>query len=256
SMPTSLLGLSARMQAGKTTVSKAVALEMQALRISFGSVVADEAEKQRLDITREVLQDLGESMVRADVYGFCQRVLDSKGWRKGMSIVVDGVRHKKVLLALREMVEPDYFGLMYLNIDRETQLKRWKSEDIPYTKSLQELEQHSTEVEVLKVLPDFSDLILDGAKNVNLIVKKIVAWSESEGFIESWSERNERRIYLAKSLDDGSLSDDEQKEFELLQDSFSQYLLAKFDPYKQRENPHKVRLEQIQQKLKQERRGN
>ena len=251
-MPTSLLGLSARMQAGKTTVSKAVASEMHAVRISFGRVVSEEAEKQQLDITRETLQNLGESMVQEDVYGFCQRVLDSKGWQKGMSIVVDGVRHKRVLLALREIVEPDYFGLMYLNIDRKTQLERWKSEDIPYTKSLEELEQHSTEIEVLKVLPDFSDLILDGAKKVELTVKKIIAWSESEGFIESWEARNERRIYLAKKHTEGLLSNEDAREFELLQDSYSQYLLAKFYPFKQSENPHIVRLKQIQERLKQE----
>ena len=251
-MPTSLLGLSARMQAGKTTVSKAVASKMGAVRISFGRVVLDEAQRQQLDVTRETLQDLGESMVQDDVYGFCQRVLDSKDWQKGMSIVVDGVRHKRVLLALREIVEPDYFGLMYLNIDRRTQLERWKNEDIPYTKSLEELEQHATEIEVLRVLPDFSDLILDGAKNVNLIVKKIIAWSESEGFIGSWDARNERRIYLAKKHTDGSLSTEEARDFELLQDSYSQYLLAKFYPYKQSENPHAVRLKQIQERLKQE----
>ena len=143
-MPTSMLGVSARMQAGKTTVSTAVATEMNAVRISFGRVVADEAKKRDYDLTREVLQDLGESMVQVDVFGFCHRVLESEGWTKGMSIVVDGVRHKRVLLALREIVEPDYFGLMYLNIDRATQLERWKSEDIPYTRSLEELEQHPT----------------------------------------------------------------------------------------------------------------
>ena len=245
-MNISMLGFSARMAAGKTVVSNGVALAMGAKRIAFGGVVREEAGSRGIAATRENLQDLGESLVQEDVDAFCLRALDRNGWTTGSSIVVDGVRHVRVLDKLREMVEPNYFGLMYLNVDRETQLQRWKTEDLPYTKSLQELESHPTEIEVLTTLPQRADLVLDGKQTIDRIVRDVIRWSTSNSLLGDWEMRNERRILLTKKSIDGSLATTENEELDLLQASFAQYLAIQYDPYQRTTNSHRSKLEALQ----------
>jgi hypothetical protein len=166
-------------------------------------------------------------MVQEDVVGFCDRALSIGGWVRGKSLVVDGVRHVVVLNTLRQIVEPDYFGLVYLNIDRQTQRERWNREDLPYKKTLEELERHPTEIEVLNTLPDFSDLVLDGKLPVQTIVTDIRQWCESGDFRGNWDERNQRRIELAKRFSRNEIDPDEAKEFDLLQRSYFEYLATK-----------------------------
>ena len=241
-----MLGFSARMAAGKTVVSNGVAEAIGAKRIAFGGLVREEAGIRGIPATRENLQDLGESLVQEDVDAFCVRVLQRNGWTAGNSIVVDGVRHVRVLDKIREIVEPQYFGLMYLNVDRETQLHRWKTEDLPYTKSLQELESHPTEIEVLTTLPQRADLVLDGGQTVDRIVRDVLRWSTSNSKLGDWEMRNERRILLTRKSIEGGLATSEIEELELLQGSFAQYLAIQHDPCQRTINSHSSKLEELQ----------
>lgn len=250
-MNVSMFGLSARMAAGKTSVSKGVAEAIYAKRISFGGVVREEAQKQSVPFTREALQDLGQSLVQEDVGKFCQRVLAEAGWTPGDSIVVDGVRHVAVLDTLRQIVQPKYFALLYLSVDRDTQRERWKSEDLTYTKSLEELEAHPTEIEVLQKLPEHADLVLDGKHSVPHIVKDVIRWSKSKSILgKDWDARNERRLELCQKAARDLLTQEEREEFELLQSSFAQYLAVRFDPYQTTDNTHQQRYLELAARLR------
>ncbi len=80
---TAVLGFSAKMAAGKTSVSTRVAERLHAPRVSFGAYVLKAARSRGLPETREVLQDLGESFVQKDADDFCLRVLEDGGWKHG-----------------------------------------------------------------------------------------------------------------------------------------------------------------------------
>src|SRR5262245_37743225 len=98
--PSAVLSFAAPIEAGKTTVSTRVAELLIAPRVSFGEYLRGLARERGLEMTREVLQDLGEQLVRKDVRGFCEDVLKQQPWEPGRPLIIDGVRHIEVLEAL------------------------------------------------------------------------------------------------------------------------------------------------------------
>ncbi len=99
-------------------------------------------------MTRETLQDLGDELVRSDVRAFCLDVLKQQPWSPGVPLIIDGVRHVEVLVALGEILSPAPEYLVYINVDRMTQKKRLKHDELRHKKTLEELEQHPTELQV------------------------------------------------------------------------------------------------------------
>jgi hypothetical protein len=181
-------------------------------------------------VTREALQELGDELVRRDIRGFCEDVLKENPWRSGVPLVIDGVRHLEVLRELHELLAPAPEYLIYINVDRRTQLNRLELDDLPHTKPLEELEQHPTEVQVRSVLPDKAHLVLDGTLPAEELAHRVVdflARAGRTGGVQGWDQKNKRRIELAEKKSREHLRGPELAEFDQLQTEYFDYLHAK-----------------------------
>lgn len=172
--PSVVLGFAAPIEAGKTTVSTSVAERLKAPRVSFGSYIRKVAEQKGMEITRDVLQDLGDEMVRRGVREFCQEVLKQQPCHPGVPLVIDGVRHLEVLNVLEELLAPAAAYLIYIKVDRQTQATRLLRDELRHAKPLEELEKHATEEQVRRVLPDKAALILDGTRPPEELTMKVI----------------------------------------------------------------------------------
>jgi len=155
-----LLCFSGPIEGGKTKLSMRLASKLGLPWVGFGHFLRKVARQLSYPITRESLQNLGQSLVQKDIRQFCVDVLQEVNWKPGMSIVIDGIRHAEVLKTLRDLSAPSRVYLIYLQVGQETQLDRLKKDDLPAEKPLIELEQHSTEVQVLATLPYDADLVI------------------------------------------------------------------------------------------------
>jgi hypothetical protein len=230
--PSSVLGFAAPIEAGKTTLSIAVADRLRAPRVSFGEYLRWLAGERNLPVTREVLQDLGDQLVKRDVHDFCRGVLQRQPWRPGVPLVIDGVRHLEVLEALAEILAPAPGYLIYIKVDRATQAKRLLKDDLRHEKPLEELEQHPTERQVRSVLPDKAALVLDGTRPADELTMKVLEFLETKagllGAERDWGEKNTRRLELAEKKGTGDLDGAEVAEFDQLQTEYFDYLDAKY----------------------------
>ncbi|MGH2749410.1 MAG: hypothetical protein ACRDK3_00795 [Actinomycetota bacterium] len=90
-------------------------------------------------------------------------------------MVVDGVRHVKVVHALREILAPDPFVLVFLDPPEPDEWeRRLRAKGIASLHELNQLEIHPAELEVMQVR-DLADLILKTTQSVELIADEVVA---------------------------------------------------------------------------------
>jgi transcriptional regulator with XRE-family HTH domain/dephospho-CoA kinase len=171
-----VLGLSGRSGSGKTEVSKAIAHDLGWNRASFGDYVRSFARSQGLDPSDIlVLQDLGEKLVRQGAEQFCQSVLTHFNWKSGEPLVIDGVRHEEIAIALSRLVAPLDFRLVHLDVDDETRtgrlLRRGTQESY-----VNVIEHHPTETQTITTLPGRADLRLGTTRPLDEVVHQIVTW--------------------------------------------------------------------------------
>jgi cytidylate kinase/transcriptional regulator with XRE-family HTH domain/Zn-dependent peptidase ImmA (M78 family) len=171
-----VLAFSGKIGSGKTTLSQQVADALGWRRASFGEYLSMFAKSQGLDDSREVLQELGESLVSRNPDDFCRSVLAHFGWRSGEPLVIDGVRHATIFEALRRIVAPLDLRLVFVNVDEDTRLKRLKKTDRDVIGRLQEVEAHSTERDVVNTLPSLASRHIRGDRPPNEVVREIVGW--------------------------------------------------------------------------------
>lgn len=177
-MKTILICFAGRIGSGKTTVSKVVADTLKWQRASFGDCVRMEAFRQGLDESRQVLQRLGESLVE-DPDKFCRLLLKKYSWKPGQNLIIDGIRHSKILDSLRKLTDPSEVFLVFVSTDEKIIKKRFAEENPLRKDDLMSIEAHSTETEVKTILPAKSSLIVDGARPIKILVKEIMAWLKS-----------------------------------------------------------------------------
>lgn len=179
-MKTILICFAGRIASGKTTLSQAVAENLEWPRVGFGDCVRMEARRKGLDETRNVLQNIGESLVE-DPDEFCRLLLQRISWEPGCHMVIEGIRHTRILDSLRRITAPSKVLLIFIET-KEQILKSRLAERYKQKKEegLLGLESHSTEREVLTNLPDAADLIVDGSRSVEILVRQIMGWLPRE----------------------------------------------------------------------------
>ncbi|OAI51260.1 hypothetical protein AYO44_05005 [Planctomycetaceae bacterium SCGC AG-212-F19] len=180
SPPSAVLSFAAPIGAGKTTVSTSVAKSLDAPRISFGEYLRNVAREMGMELTREALQNLGDQLVTRNVRGFCEAVLAQQPWEAGKPLIIDGVRHVEILDTLGEIFSPAREYLIYINLDRTTQAKRFKNNPLPHEKTLDQLEEHPTELQVRSRLADRAVLVLDGTKDPNELARIVIEFLASK----------------------------------------------------------------------------
>ena len=170
-----VLAFAGKIGSGKSTLSEEVANALQWKRASFGDYVRTVAKSQGLETSREVLQELGASLAKKPEE-FCRAMLAHYGWQSGEPLVIDGVRHKEILDALRLIVAPLEVRVVYLDIDEEKRHQRLMQEEEGDPKKLAQVESHSTEQQVGDLLPKIADLKVSGDRPVEELVRDIVTW--------------------------------------------------------------------------------
>lgn len=223
---TTVLGTSAPMGVGSSDVTRRAANALNVCYASFGQYVLKEAEKRGIAITRETLQDLGQSLVDSDVQGFCSNVLQDSGWQTGTPLVIDGIRHLKVLDTLKTIVEPCKFAPVFLNISSHG--TPWTKTELPHTKPLDELERHSTEHDLM-ALRERAAMLITCDQTIDEVIRYIKRFmrllNSGQVYVDkSWDQRNRRRLELIDKEESCGLSESESDELELLQHSFTGYI--------------------------------
>jgi transcriptional regulator with XRE-family HTH domain/dephospho-CoA kinase/Zn-dependent peptidase ImmA (M78 family) len=170
-----VLAFSGKIGSGKSTLSQEVAHALQWKRASFGDYVRTVAKSEGLEPSRDVLQELGASLAKKPEE-FCRAMLAHYGWQSGEPLVIDGVRHKEILDALRRIVAPLEVRVVYLAIDDQKRHERLMQEDQIDEKKLGQVEAHSTEKQVMDVLPKIADLTVSAERPIEDLVRDIVTW--------------------------------------------------------------------------------
>lgn len=171
-----VIGFAGKIASGKSTISAEVAKALGWPRASFGDYLRIFAKSSGLGESREVLQEIGASLVAKDVEGFCRAVLTHYQWSAGEPLIVDGIRHAEVVDALRRLVAPLELRLVYIDVDEEARRARLRQDDGDLPEKLQMVERHSTEEQVKNRVPALADLRLPGDKPVVELVSTVVNW--------------------------------------------------------------------------------
>ncbi len=161
---------------GKSTLSTAVAKALGWPRVSFGDYVRTEARRRGLGKSREVLQNVGVSLIEGGWEPFCRAVLAQAVWQPGQSLVVDGVRHAEVVQELQRLVAPSKLLLVFIATSEPVRKNRLRERNMADYRKLQRIESHSTEAQVKTVLQGMVDLTVDGTQSTDILRQGIVAW--------------------------------------------------------------------------------
>jgi cytidylate kinase len=163
-------------QTGKTTLSRRLALELGCKFVSFGDFVRREATRQGIDNpTRQDLQDLGQQLVKINPERFCQRVLESVNFTPGEELVMDGLRHKKVLDVLSQITHNQPIKLIYLTASPEIRRSR-----CPQDIDLASVDSHEVESSSETEIRPLADLVINTQANQINTVESISDWVRSD----------------------------------------------------------------------------
>ena len=160
-----VVALSGSIGSGKSHLARALAGRLGCPTAAFGALVRREAAARDLPATRAALQDLGERLL-ADLgpLEFTRRLLVGSDWSPGDPLVVDGVRHLRVLDALRALVAPT--PLRHLHVEAPEAVRRARraarGEDPG-----EDPERHRNEAEVDEGLRARADRVVDGSADTD-----------------------------------------------------------------------------------------
>jgi dephospho-CoA kinase len=158
-MRAQVIALTGRRGAGKTAIGQALAVQLGWRFASFGDYIRSVARTRGRPESDVVLQDLGATFVERDPQGLVAGVLDTVSWKPGEPVVVDGIRHERILRLLEERVAPLPVVLVYVDVPEEQRLERLRQRGEPTDR---DVEEHSTEEEVRTVLPKLAAFTVTG----------------------------------------------------------------------------------------------
>lgn len=165
---------------GKTTVSKHVASSLGYLWVSFGEYIRKVATARGYSLTRETLQDLGTELITKGWLVFCGAVLSEIAWQSAPGIVVDGVRHVEAIEALRDLIHPSSFLLVYVTLPEPIRLQRVHQRDSLSTEEFERAEEHPVESQITGALPSLADLCVDNTRSDEEVTQEVIAWINSK----------------------------------------------------------------------------
>ena len=159
-MPGPAVAFAGKIGVGKSAISSLLAFELGWKRTSFGSYIRSVASERREEPGREILQKIGEELEATDPEGLCRSVLNSVAWQNGEPVVIDGIRHLRILGILRELVKPQPLCLIYLDVQETTRKARLANRQGGDLVSLATIDAHSTEHDVRTCLQGVADYCL------------------------------------------------------------------------------------------------
>jgi cytidylate kinase len=169
---------SGRIAIGKTSVSKALAKELNCPWTGFGDYLRAVATKRGLNAEdRDQLQRLGESTIQEHGFEwFCKEVIAAANWMGDSPLVIDGIRHVEAFQTVARLLASHKSVLIHLAIDSEETLRSravQRGIDLPRRAAW---ETHSTEQQVLGMLPSIADLIVPADLPLDEITTRILSY--------------------------------------------------------------------------------
>lgn len=169
-----VIGIIGKIRSGKSSLSRGLSENLKWPYVSFGDEVRSITRRRGLNPSREVLQTIGEELVAKGAKEFCEAVLAQAEWQPGQSLVVDGIRHLKIVGILRDVVRPSVLRLVYVKTADDVRESRLAN-GINEPEDIKRIEHHSTEQQVGTILPRLVDLTVDGEKPIGGLISEIRA---------------------------------------------------------------------------------
>jgi dephospho-CoA kinase len=160
-----IIAIAGPIGSGKTTLARALADCLGAKTVGFGDFVRSKARAQGLgDSDRQVLQDLGNSLVIADAAGFLDEALHWAGHKTGDDLLLDGLRHSSVweALAARQPQGLEPVKLVFVDVHEHERHRRLLERGLTPAE-IATAEAHPAERDVNLRLRAEADLLLSGA---------------------------------------------------------------------------------------------
>jgi hypothetical protein len=142
--------------------------------------VRDQAAAMGLDPTsRDTLQELGANLIRdKGVPWLCIQVIGRASWDQRRPLVIDGVRHSEVLDEVTRQVSGHDTVLVHLAFDSLNHSARGVDDE-----SRLRAEGHSTERDVLTVLPSRADLVVSSSKPLDVVVDTVLVYLRERHYV-------------------------------------------------------------------------
>jgi hypothetical protein len=172
-----VIALSGRINAGKSTIARALSDQLEWPLASFGDYVRSEAERLGRSQDRENLQELGSELIhRLGWEAFCRETLGASGLSaSSRPCVVEGIRHIDALETLRKIFHPTPVHLVHIDLPPPERTRRFAAVGVDEGVGDQ-WEDHSTESDVARALPAEASLRIESEQAPERPVAKIVAW--------------------------------------------------------------------------------
>lgn len=173
-----IIALAGAIGSGKSTLANELAMARAARCASFGNYVRHLVGARGLDLNdRTVLQDLGHQRVETDARAFLGDTLEWAGHQATDELILDGVRHLKILAALQKRAEElnDPTILVYLDTPVEVRHARITPRGLTLEKILED-ERHPAEQDLYEGLRNAADLRLDGDRPVQELRDEVLAF--------------------------------------------------------------------------------
>jgi cytidylate kinase len=170
--PKVVLAFAGAIGSGKSTLSEGVADALGWPRASFGDFIRKQA---RNPDDRNELQRIGQTLVLTDVEKFVDDVLsEAPGWEDAGGLVIDGIRHVEVRLALIYRLKPHKLKLVFVTVNEDMRYTRAQDEHQIDAKMLPRYDQHLTEAQIPRILPEYADLRIDNNLPVEFAVERVI----------------------------------------------------------------------------------
>lgn len=167
--------LAGKIGSGKSSVSRGLADLLGWPRVGFGDFLRSELQRRGGDpLSREALQELGQSLVDSDLEGFCRAVLSSCQFEAGGNLLIDGIRHVLIYRKLSEIVRPSLVRLIFLSADEERRLDRIEKRDDDGA-DFSRANNHRVEADLRNALPMIADATVDARQDLSEVVRQTLA---------------------------------------------------------------------------------
>jgi dephospho-CoA kinase len=166
---------------GKSSVSRAFAKAIKTGWNSFGDTLRRAAGAKGIEPSRENLQKLGARLVAEDAVSFCKQVVREANAGPDDHVVIDGIRHKKMIEILGAVVAPRTLVCIFVDCPLEARLSRLQQRDGLSEEQLMKFQSHSTEVEVEGQLRGAANMILNNSGSIQDALRELQDWAGTDG---------------------------------------------------------------------------